>query len=140
MLSTVEGHDIVYPAVLIISPLTSLISDQLKKYKAAGLSAIHLASQAQPDYDSESLFDTILERKVSHIHVFAHTEHKWRSLLLMPSFINRIVALVVDEAHCIAKWGYEFRRAYSQMAHASSHILTCWYSCLSSNSNCLKIH
>ena len=44
LLSTVEGHNIVYPAMLIISPLISLISDQLKKFKAADLSAIHLTS------------------------------------------------------------------------------------------------
>ena len=40
----------------------------------------------------------------------------------MPSFVNRMVALVVDETHCIAKWGYEFRQAYSQIAHLRSFL------------------
>ena len=40
----------------------------------------------------------------------------------MPGFVNRIIALVVDEAHCIAKWGCEFRRAYSQIAHLRSFL------------------
>ena len=39
LLSTIEGHD-VHPAVLI-SLLNSLITDQLKRFNAAGLSAIH---------------------------------------------------------------------------------------------------
>ena len=43
LLSKTEGHDDV---VLIIFPLISLITDQLKRLKAAGLSAIHLSSQA----------------------------------------------------------------------------------------------
>ena len=40
----------------------------------------------------------------------------------MSSFVKRMVALVVDEAHCIAKCGYEFRRAYSQIAHLRSFL------------------
>ena len=123
LLSMIEGHDVAHPAVLIISPLISLITDQLKRFNAAGLSAIHLSSQAQPGgYDG--IIDTIIEGKVSHI--FASPEAilntKWRSLLLMPGVVNRIIALVVYEAHCIAKWGYEFRRAYSQIAHLRSFL------------------
>ena len=127
LLSTIEGHDVAHPAVLIIFPLISLVTDQLNSrglMLLPGLSAIHLLSQAQPGYDSESLLDTIIEGKVSHI--FASPEAilntKWRSLLLMPDFVNRIIALVVNEAHCIAKWGYEFHRAYSQIAHLRSFL------------------
>lgn len=63
LLSTIEGHDVAHPAVLIISPLISLITDQLKRFNAAGLSAIHLSSQAQPGgYDN--IIDTIIEGKL----------------------------------------------------------------------------
>ena len=51
MLSMIEGH-VAHPTVLIISLLNSFITDQLKRFNAAGLSAIHLSSQAQPYYDS----------------------------------------------------------------------------------------
>ena len=103
-------HDIRCPTVLVISPMVSLITDQIKKLEAAVLSA-----EGQSDHGSE--FRDILDGWVSHI--FASPEAmlntKWRSLLIKPSFVNRIVALAVDEAHCIAKWGYEFCRAYSHL-------------------------
>ena len=54
--------------------------------------------------------------KAKFNHIFASPEAilntTWRSLLLMSDFVSRII---VDEAHCIAKWGYEFHRAYSQI-------------------------
>ena len=42
-------------------------------------------------------------------HIFASPEAllqsvKWQKLLLNPDVVNGLVALVIDEAHCIVKW------------------------------------
>ena len=29
---------------------------------------------------------------------------KWRSLILLPSVKQRVVAIAIDEAHCVSKW------------------------------------
>ena len=49
LLARSERGDIRHHAVLVISPLVSLITDQVNKLEAVGLSAVHLSSQAHSD-------------------------------------------------------------------------------------------
>lgn len=96
LLAKSERGDIRHPAVLVISPLVSLITDQVNKLEAVGLSAVHLSSQAHSDHGNEPLFRDIIEGPVSHIFSSpeAILDTKWRSLLLKPTFVNRIVVLL----------------------------------------------
>ena len=40
---------------------------------------------------------------------------KYREMLLSPAYQRGLVALVVDEAHCVKTWGDEFRKSFSQI-------------------------
>ncbi|KZS88226.1 hypothetical protein SISNIDRAFT_418488, partial [Sistotremastrum niveocremeum HHB9708] len=40
----------------------------------------------------------------------------FRSLCTQPDFRKRLLAMVVDEAHCIEQWGDEFRKAYKDLS------------------------
>ena len=49
----------------------------------------------------------------------ALNEHKWKSLLMTPSFNNSVKAVVCDEAHCVELWGSSiepYHQSYSNLA------------------------
>lgn len=85
------------PFVLIISPLISLMEDQISNLKDKGINAVLL----HKDLDSS----VILE----HSHVFCSPEcllssAKWRKAMILDKFGEQLAAICIDEAHCIVKW------------------------------------
>ena len=90
------------PCVLVVSPLISLMADQAKKLHDRKFKAVARLSEEAP----EATFQDLLSGKVTHILASpeALLSTKWRKLLLEPKFVDNIVAVAVDEAHCIMKW------------------------------------
>ena len=105
---------------LVVSPLIALMRDQTDRLVARGIAAARLDSTLTPEERGE-----VLERFVSG---------KLRMLylaperLLHPDFLPalekaRISLLAVDEAHCIAEWGHNFRPDYLRLAAFSREYL-----------------
>ena len=91
--------------VLIVSPLVSLMVDQVSSLRSRGVSAGILSSQGSID---KSLLAT--EGDSSHFSLlFAAPEaligmDKWRNRFLQPPLCDQVVAIAVDEAHCLSRW------------------------------------
>lgn len=96
--------------VLVVSPLTALIRDQVDRLKSVGLKACifrhareeNVATNEANDFEFEGDFD---EASV----IFAHPEvltgsKKCREVLLSDKFQENVVCVVADEAHCIVDW------------------------------------
>ena len=87
------------PCVLVLSPLTALMSDQNNKMKTVtGAKPLLLAKDQQLH---------MMSREWTHIFASPETlfdTEKGRQLLLSESFVHSLVAVAIDEAHCIVKW------------------------------------
>lgn len=91
-------------AVLVISPLIALRIDQVKNLRKRGVSCSIVTSSggiekalltSDSSLSSDSLFFCTPEALV---------RSKWRYAIEDAKVSERIVALVIDEAHCVSKW------------------------------------
>lgn len=108
--------------VVCISPLTSLMLDQRAKYSPRGL-LVEFVSDEQSHCDKEG----ILRGEVQLLFISperALLNPTYRNMFLSKPYKEKLVGLVVDEAHCVKTWGDEFRTAFSQIGEMRSLIPT----------------
>ena len=92
-------------AVLVISPLIALMEDQVSGLKKRGVKASIITSTNSTSVTKENISTS---KSLATDSLFfcapeALVTSKWRDIL-GSSFSDRIVAVVVDEAHCVSKW------------------------------------
>ncbi len=99
---------------IIVSPLISLINDQISKLQTMNLSAISLAG---PQLLNSTL-SAVGAPKYQFVFItperFVHCSRFTETLLILDqnALLDRIV---IDEAHCINMWGFDFRKSYSKL-------------------------
>lgn len=97
---------------LVVSPLISLMNDQVMNLKEHGVEAVFLNSSL--DYrESQKAKAKILSGEVKLLYV--SPEGLLTNSLL--TFLDqvKISLIAIDEAHCVSQWGHEFRKDYMRL-------------------------
>ena len=97
---------------MVISPLISLMQDQVDRARRLGLRAASLTSQ-DPESDQRSTERSIRENCLDLL--FCSPERLESAKLRRLLGGARVSMITIDEAHCISEWGHEFRPAFRRI-------------------------
>jgi ATP-dependent DNA helicase RecQ len=98
---------------LVVSPLISLMKDQVEALNARGIPAAYINSSLSY-YDMQSVREDVKAGRCRLLYVSPERLSDKGFIRLAKSADISVVA--VDEAHCISQWGHDFRPAYLRIA------------------------
>lgn len=89
--------------IVVISPLKSLMEEQVNYLKGLGLKAVAITDESNHPY----FIQDVINGKYSHVYASPEcllSTSTWRGIFSSKLFQENLVGVAVDEAHCISQW------------------------------------
>ena len=97
---------------VVVSPLISLMQDQVMQLQERGIHAVFLNSiLSRPEY--VATMQRVKRGEIKLLYVAPETLMRPEILLMLDE--SNVACLAIDEAHCISQWGHAFRPEYRQL-------------------------
>ncbi len=105
--------------VLVVSPLISLMQDQVASARARGISAACVHHEMSISAVEQCLIDAEYGR---YRLLYVSPERLQSDFFRARLRRLKVALLAIDEAHCISEWGHQFRPAYRQLASVKEEL------------------
>ena len=97
---------------IVISPLISLMKDQVEQLHQLGVKTALLNSSLPPDvYNSN--YNSVIKKHAKLLYIAPESLFKEEIANLLNNV--KLDCITIDEAHCISEWGHDFRPEYRQL-------------------------